>query len=76
MAIHSPSSSAKSITPYEQGHLRVEVSHPFAREKANGWGTEHLLGSSPIHLWPSLAGVSWAAQDDRLFRVLRMTAFS
>ena len=28
-----------------QGALTVKVSHPFAREEANGWGTEHLWNS-------------------------------
>jgi hypothetical protein len=27
----------------EQGGLRVEVSHPFARKKAKGWGTQCAL---------------------------------
>ena len=47
---------------YEQGRLTVEVSHPFAREKANGWGTAHLWDSWPVHFLPSLAVASWAAR--------------
>jgi hypothetical protein len=47
-----------------EGTSRFVVSHPCARKKAQGWGTEHLSSYRPVHLWTQLAGASQAAQDD------------
>jgi hypothetical protein len=48
-SMHLPATAGKLSTavdaataaPDERGRLRVVVTHPFARKKAKGWGTEH-----------------------------------
>jgi hypothetical protein len=47
--------------------LSVVVSHPFARKKANGWGTGLWQVILLVHLWMQLAAASQAAQDDSRF---------
>jgi hypothetical protein len=42
-------SAEERFAPNERGRFRVEVSHPSARKKAKGWGTEGLGASGPVH---------------------------
>jgi hypothetical protein len=50
--------TASRAAPDEIGRLVFEVSHPFARMKAKGWGTELLW---LVHFWPLEASAFWVA---------------